>query len=104
MAHLKEMGIEKESTGNYFLESKGVKILAINHKSDNVELIRSIAEKTNTSPIVYYAKGMGGVINIPALGYYYPISPDKEIVYETSVLGDYSELLKAKADYEKQKQ
>ena len=76
--------------------------MAINHRSDNVELIRSIAEKTNTGDIIYYAKGMGGVINIPALGYYYLISPDKQIVYETSDLGDYSELLEAKANYEKQ--
>ncbi len=104
VAHLKEMGHEKESSGDYLLESKGVKILAINHRSDNVELIRSIAEKTNTSPIVFYAKGMGGVINIPALGYYYLISPDRQIVYETYNLGDYSELLEAKANYEKQRQ
>jgi hypothetical protein len=102
VAHLKEMGQKKKNMGDYYLESQGVKILAINHRSDNVELIRSIAEKTNTGDIIYYAKGMGGVINIPALGYYYLISPDKQIVYETSDLGDYSELLEAKANYEKQ--
>lgn len=102
VAHLKEMGQEKYSLGCCLLESKGVKVLAIEHKSNNVEYIRSIAEKTNTSDIIYYAKGIGGVINIPALGYYYLISPDKRIVYETISLGDYSELLEAKANYEKQ--
>lgn len=104
VAHLKEMGQEKESTGNYYLETKGVKVFAINHRSDNVELIRSIAERTNTTSIIYFAKGMGGVISIPSLGYYYLISPDRQIVYETSDLGDYSELLEAKANYEMQHQ
>ena len=98
------MGQEKESTGNYYLETKGVKVFAINHRSDNVELIRSIAERTNTTSIIYFAKGMGGVISIPSLGYYYLISPDRQIVYETSDLGDYSELLEAKANYEMQHQ
>lgn len=102
VAHLKEMGQEKDSLGNYYLETQGVKVLAINHRSNNVELIRSIAEKTNTFEIVYYANGMGGVIDIPMLGYYYLVSPDKQIVYETYNLGDYSELLEGKANYEKQ--
>lgn len=102
VAHLKEMGQEKQTTGDYYLESQGVKVLAINHSSNNVDLIRSIAEKTNTLGIAYHANGMGGVINIPALGYYYLVSPDKQIVYETYDLGDYSELLEAKANYEKQ--
>ncbi|MGI6718702.1 MAG: TlpA family protein disulfide reductase [Bacteroidales bacterium] len=101
LAHLKELGHEKDSLGTYILESKGIKILAINHRSDNVDLIRSIAEKTNTSEIVYYANGIGDVISIRFLNYYYLISPDRQIVYETWDLGDYSELLKAKADYEK---
>ena len=100
VAHLQEMGQEKDSLGKYYLESQGVKILAINHRSDNEDLIRSIAEKTNTREIVYHANGMGGVIDIPMLGYYYLISPDKQIVYETCNLGDYSELLEAKANYE----
>lgn len=102
VAHLKEMGQEKDSLGNYYLETQGVKVLAINHRSNNVELIRSIAEKTNTFEIVYYANGMGSVIDIPMLGYYYLVSPDKQIVYETYNLGDYSELLEGKANYEKQ--
>ena len=102
VAHLQEMGQEKDSLGNYYLESQGVKILAINHRSDNEELIRSIAEKTNTREIIYHANGMGGVIDIPMLGYYYLVSPDKQIVYETYNLGDYSELLQAKAVYENQ--
>ncbi len=102
VACLKEMGLEKDSLCHYMLENDGIEVLAINHCSDNVELIRDIAEKTNTSEIIYYAKGIGSVINIPALGYYYLISPDKQIVYETGNLGDYSKLLEAKENYERQ--
>lgn len=104
VAHLKGMGQEKESAGKYYLESQGIKILAINHCSSNAELIRSIAEKTNTSDIIFYAKGIGKVINIPFLGYYYLVSPRKTIVWHSSSLGDYSELLEARANYEKQHQ
>ena len=53
---------------------------------------------------MYSGKGIGGVIELPYLGYFYLISPDKEVVYDSSNLGDYSELLKAKSDYEKQHQ
>ena len=101
VAHLKELGHEKDSLGHYWLENKGVKIMAINHLSNNAELIASITEKTGTSDITYMANGMGGVINIPSLGYYYLISPDKQIVYETYNLGDYSELLRAISNFEK---
>ncbi len=101
IAHLKELGHEKDSLGYYWLENKGVKIMAINHLSNNAELIASITEKTSTSDITYMANGMGSVINIPSLGYCYLISPNKQIVYETYNLGDYSELLRAKSNYEK---
>ena len=61
-----------------------------------------MGEKTNTSDIMYSAKYINGVISIPYLGYYYLVSPEKTIVWHSDSLGDYSELLKAKANYEKQ--
>ena len=51
---------------------------------------------------MYSGKGLSGVIELRYFGYYYLISPDKQIVFETYHLGDYSELLEAKANYEKQ--
>lgn len=102
--HLKDYQHEKDSLGYRILENEGIKILAINHKSDNMELIAEIAEKTSTRDIMYSGKGIGGVIELPYLGYFYLISPDKEVVYDSSNLGDYSELLKAKSDYEQQHQ
>ena len=102
--HLKDYQHEIDSLGYRILENEGINIWAINQKSDNVELIGDIAEKTGSKDIVYSGKGIGGVIKLPYFGYYYLISPNKEVVYDSYDLSDYSELLKAKADYEKQHQ
>lgn len=102
--NLQNYGHEKDSLGYRVLEHEGIKIMAVNPSSDNMELIRNIGEKTGTAALMYSGKGLSGVIDLPYLGYYYLISPDKQIVYETSDLGDYSELLEAKANYEKQHQ
>lgn len=93
LRHLNEYSQEKDSLGYRILENEGVKILAIEHRSNNLEYIRQIASKSNSEDITYSAKEIMTVINIPALGYYYLISPNKEIVYETGDLGDYSEII-----------
>ncbi|MCQ2330341.1 MAG: hypothetical protein MJZ93_07305, partial [Paludibacteraceae bacterium] len=99
IGNLKRYGHEMDSLGYRILEKEGVKIIAVNYSSDNTDLITDIGVNTKTSDILYSAKGMNAIISIPTLGYYYLISPNKEIVYETNNLGDYSELLKAKAKY-----
>lgn len=91
---------EKDSLGYRVLENNDIKILAINYESNNMEQLSKLAEKDDSKDIIYSAKGIKQHINLPFQGYYYLISPKKEIVYETSHLGDYSELLKAKAKYE----
>lgn len=98
------LGAEKDSLGKYSLQDNGINIISVNYSSDNLELIQKVADKTNTKDIMYSAKGINTLISIPTLGYYYLLSPNQEIVYETSFLGDYSELLKAKSNYEKQHQ
>ena len=100
--NLKKIGMEKKEAGERVLEKEGISIYAINHRSDNLEKIKEMGEKTNTSDIMYSAKFINGVISIPYLGYYYLVSPEKTIVWHSDSLGDYSELLKAKANYEKQ--
>jgi hypothetical protein len=84
-------------TGEWY----GIKIYAVNYSSNNLSLINKIADKTNSTDIMYSAKGLGNCIRIPSLGYYYLISPDKNVVFKDYKLGDYSELLKAKEEYEK---
>lgn len=101
---LNKLGTEKRNAGKRRLEEERISVYAINHRSDNFEAIKSVGEKTNTSDIMYSAKNIGGVISIPFLGYYYLVSPDKNIVWHSNSLGDYSELLEAKANYEKQHQ
>lgn len=93
LQHLKEYSHEKDSLGYRILENEGIKILAIEHRSNNLEHIRQIASKSNSEDIAYSAKDIMTVINIPTLGYYYLVSPNKEIVYETGDLGDYSEII-----------
>ena len=91
--HLKEYAHEIDSLGYRILEKEGIKILAIEHRSNNLEHIRQIASKSNSEDIAYSAKDIMTVINIPTLGYYYLVSPNKEIVYETGDLGDYEEII-----------
>lgn len=99
--HLEAMGHEKDSLGYRLLEAHDIKILAINYESDNMELLEDMAQRTNSNDIIYSSKGMKSLINIPYLGYYYLLSPSREIVYESANIDDISELLKAKSEYEK---
>lgn len=64
-------------------------------------MLENIAKKTSSKDIMYSAKGFNTCISIPYLGYYYLITPDKNIVYKDHNLGDYSKLLNAKKGYEK---
>ena len=91
---------EIDSLGYRILENEGIEILAINYNTDNMDILINMADKTNSSDIIYSAKGFNGCISIPYLGYYYLISPDKKVVFKDYKLGDYSELLKAKEEYE----
>ncbi len=102
--NLMHYGHERDSLGCRVLEKHGIAIWAVNYMSDNMDLIARIGEKTGCSDIVYSAKGMNNFFTFNYLGYYYLFAPNKEIVFETWDLGDYSKLLKAKADYEKQNQ
>jgi len=101
---LGEWGREKDSLGYRILSKEGIKILSVNYLSDNIGKIKEIADRTNSTDIMHYAKGMGDYINLPYIGYNFLLSPNKKLVYKSPYIGsfgkDYSELLKAKADYE----
>lgn len=101
---LGEWGREKDSLGYRFLSKEGIKILSVNYSSDNIEKLKEVAERTNSADIMHYAKGMDDFIKLPYIGYNFLLSPDKKLVYKCGYIGsfgkDYSELLKAKADYE----
>lgn len=95
---------EKDSLGYRILENEGIRIIAANAKSDNFELINAIATKFEGEDILYAGKGTMSMLALVnhAFPSYYLISPEKEIIWRSNYLGDYSELLKAKANYEKQ--
>lgn len=91
---------ERESDKQCFLESNGIKIMSINAVSNNQEKLTETAKKYNAADIIYHAKGLGKVIDMRFTPQFYLISPNKEIVLKTNDLGDYSEVLKAKQEWE----
>lgn len=97
--HLQEMQIEKDSLSMRILEKEDIKILAIEHMSDNMKLIGKVATQTESVDIIYSAKGIRMHISIPYLGYYYLVSPSKDIVFESSIC-DYDKIIHAKKEYE----
>lgn len=100
LVNLQNYKHEQDSLGYRILENEGIKILAVEHRSDNLELISKVADRTNCRDIMYSAKNISTKINIPYLGYYYLIDPSKKIIWKDGSLDDYSNLLKAKKEYE----
>lgn len=102
---LEEWGKEKDSLGYRYLQNEGIKLMSINYFSDNFELLRNTAAKTNSADIMYSSKGIDEFIRITSLGRNFLLSPSNEIVFQSPFIvgmDDYSELLEAKANYEKQ--
>ena len=88
------------------LEQEGITIIAANAKSDNLDLIKEVSEKCGCPDILFAGKGIMSRLALVdhAFPSYYLISPEKKIVWRSNFLGDYSELLEAKANHEKQQQ
>ena len=101
---IKDLQHEKDSLGFSILEQEGITIIAANAKSDNLDLIQEVSEKCGCPDVLYAGKGTMSILALVnhAFPSYYLISPEKEIVWRSNYLGDYSELLEAKANYEKQ--
>ena len=85
---------EKDSLGYRVLEKEGIKIMAIEHQSNNMEYIEKVAKKFDGDDIIYSGKEIYSAIEIPYFGYYYLISPDKKVVLTTNKLEDYEEILR----------
>lgn len=98
---------EKERTDNGItvLERAGIHILPVNATSDNTALLaREDSICCSARHRLFHAKGIGRYIFMQNMPQYYLILPDKKIVYQTQMLGDYSDLLKAMRDYQQNKQ
>lgn len=102
LKQLGRYGNEKDTLGSMVFEKNGITPIAINYKSNNIEEISRVGKKYNINEIMYSGKGMDEVAPCPYQGYYYLIAPNKkDIVFEGYTLGDYTEVLKAKEEYEK---
>jgi hypothetical protein len=93
MRQLDRYAKEKDSLGYRILEKEGIKIMAIEHKSNNMEYIEKYAKRYHSEDITYSAKGIFNAIDVNWWECYYLISPDKKAVYRTEKLGDYSEII-----------
>ena len=96
---------ERDSLGRGVLEGEGIRIVAANANSDNMELIAKVAEKYDAHNLLYAGKGLTSVLSLVnhAFPSYYLISPENEVVWRSNFLGNYTELLEAKANNEKQR-
>jgi hypothetical protein len=97
---------ETDSLGYRILEKQNITLLSVNALSNNLEMINDYANKYSMEEIMYSSKGFNTKLSLVNYSYpsYYLISPKKEIIWRSNSLGDYSELLEAKANYEKQHQ
>lgn len=95
----KRFAAENDSLGQTILEKEGVKIMSIQPKSDNMEMIAQVGEKYHVTQYLYSAKGLKGQIEVISYPTYYLISPDKKIAHITHYLGDYSEILQIIKQY-----
>lgn len=93
MRQLDRYAKEKDSLGYRILEKEGIKIMAIEHKSNNMEYIEKYAKKHHSEDITYSAKGISNAIDVNWWECYYLISPDKKVVYRAEKLEDYSEII-----------
>lgn len=93
MRQLDRYAKEKDSLGYRILEKEGIKIMAIEHKSNNMEYIEKYAKRHHSEDITYSAKGIFNAIDVNWWECYYLISPDKKVVYRAEKLEDYSEII-----------
>ncbi len=91
---------EKNELGYRVLEKEKIKILYLNPKGNATEIMKQFVERWGITDITYSAKEITQIFDVLAYPQYFLISPDKKIVYQSSNLEDYSELLKAKQEYE----
>ena len=97
---LKRYDNERDSLGYRILEKNGVNIYCINPSSNRIDMLKSIADEFRCGDIIFCSKGMTRRSDFGAAPEYVLVSPANEIVYKSRTLGDYSELLKAKQEYE----
>ncbi len=95
-----QFSAEKENTGFRSLEKRGIRLFALYSGGAVTEKFKEYTKKYDFSDIAYSALGIANHVRINSYPYYVLISPSNDVVYSSSALGDYSELLKAKKEYE----
>lgn len=99
-AGFKRLGQQIDSLGQTVLEKNGVRILAINPMSDNLDFIGKVASKYHVPNLLYSGKGLTSKLEILVYPTYYLISPDKKMVKTGTHFTD-EEILQAIKQYNK---
>lgn len=74
--------------------------MAINATSNNVNELYVISKQYELDGKVFYAKGLGNVLDMHIMPQYYLVSPDKKILLKTNSIEDYNSLITLKKTYE----
>ena len=93
---------DRKTPQGFVLDAEGIQVVSINPLSDNIVIINELTKRFNAEGYTYSAKGISTMLEMRILPTYYLLSPDKQIVYKSNFLGDYSELLEAKKHFWKQ--
>jgi thiol-disulfide isomerase/thioredoxin len=91
---------ERKKSGKIPFQDTDIKLITIYILGGNSPTFRNYVSEYNIADISYAARDISTVINTPSFPRYFLISPDKQIVYISDTLSDYSALLQAKKEYE----
>ena len=89
------LAAERDSLGYRILERAGVTLVCVNHKSERTQALVDYALEHHAADITYADKSLLGSLNWPSTPYYLLLSPQKQIVFRGSDLGEgYERILK----------
>lgn len=103
----KKLQTEKDSLGFRILEKEGISIVCLlQTTSEHIPWFKTYANRFSCNDIMYYTSGnhtdFSKLFNVIRYPKYFLYAPDGHLVFEGFInAGNYSPLLKAKAEYEK---
>lgn len=100
---LSTLSQERKSAQGCPLDKEHIHVVGINPFTNSAEKMSVFATRFDATDFVYHAKGINRLLAMATQPAYYLLSPDKQIVYHTNNLGDYSALIEAKRQYEQKR-
>ena len=85
---VKNMKQEQDSLGYRILEREGISVVCLNPSSLVTSEFKAYTERYDIQDIAYSARAIADCVNWHSFPYYFLISPEKEIVFRDSHLGE----------------